>query len=81
MGYISVVCCLQVLTIKIEAVDNEAPKPVVNGGVMVEEGGSVVLPMALLSFTDPDTPLSRLSVLVDAPPIFGYLTDGSAGEI
>lgn len=72
---------LQVLTVKIEAVDNEAPKPMVNGGVVVEEGGSVVLPIALLSFTDPDTPLSRLSVLIDAPPIFGYLTDGSAGEI
>ncbi|KAK3859680.1 hypothetical protein Pcinc_034224 [Petrolisthes cinctipes] len=68
----------QVLTVKIEAVDNVPPKPVVNGGVMVEEGGSVVLPPTSLSITDPDTPLSRLSVLIDAPPIFGYLTDGSA---
>ncbi|XP_076043694.1 extracellular matrix organizing protein FRAS1-like [Oratosquilla oratoria] len=69
----------QVLKITIEGVDNQKPLVRVGEPVVVAEGGSVVLPATCLQVDDPDTPPERLTVVLDAQPIFGFLV--STGQM
>ncbi|XP_064121126.1 extracellular matrix organizing protein FRAS1-like isoform X1 [Macrobrachium nipponense] len=64
----------QVLKVLIQSVDNEAPEVGISGHLLVDEGGSTVIP-PVFTIADVDTPVSRLNFIIDAPPIFGYITN------
>ncbi|KAG7168269.1 Extracellular matrix protein FRAS1-like, partial [Homarus americanus] len=68
----------QVLKVMIQNVDNKEPVVVVEDPIIVAEGSSVVLPPASITVHDVDTPSSSLVIVVDAPPIFGYITNTNA---
>lgn len=65
---------------RIQPVDNQEPRVTVGPAVEVLEGGSVVLPPSTVMATDADTPPTELRIIIDAPPIFGYITNTLAGE-
>lgn len=65
----------QILKVMIQGVDNKEPEVVVGDPVVVAEGSRIVLPPTSITVLDIDTPLSSLVVVIDAPPIFGYLTN------
>lgn len=65
----------QVLKVRIQPVDNQEPRVTVGPAVEVLEGGSVVLPPSTVMATDADTPPTELRIIIDAPPIFGYITN------
>ncbi|KAK7080023.1 Extracellular matrix protein fras1 [Halocaridina rubra] len=64
----------QVLRVLIRSVDNEAPDVAVTGVIVVDEGGSVVIP-PVFKINDVDTPPDNLLFVMEAPPIFGYITN------
>ncbi|XP_069157214.1 extracellular matrix organizing protein FRAS1 [Procambarus clarkii] len=65
----------QVLKVTIQGVDNKEPEVVMGEAVTVAEGSSVILSPASITASDIDTPLSNLTVIIDAPPLFGYITN------
>ncbi|XP_013419183.1 extracellular matrix protein FRAS1-like, partial [Lingula anatina] len=69
----------QILTITIEPVNNQAPVVTVGPGVEVEEGGRVQLTPQHLSAMDMDTPVSLLTVVIDALPSFGVVKNSLRG--
>lgn len=70
----------QVLRVTILGVDNSIPDVEVGGPMLVAEGGSVVVPASSIIALDLDTLPSKLEVVLDSQPIFGYLTN-KAGKL
>ncbi|XP_063885992.1 extracellular matrix organizing protein FRAS1-like isoform X2 [Scylla paramamosain] len=68
----------QVLRVTILSVDNSIPNVEVGGPVLVAEGGSMVVPATSIIALDLDTLPSKLEVVLDSQPIFGYLTNKDA---
>ncbi|CAL4077969.1 unnamed protein product, partial [Meganyctiphanes norvegica] len=64
----------QVLRVEIKPVDNSYPIVELGPPVQVDEGGSVVLPPDAIHAYDNDSYITDLKFIIDAPPIFGYIT-------
>lgn len=62
-------------------VDNSIPEVKVGSPVVVAEGGSMVVPAASIIASDLDTPLSKLEVVLDSQPEFGYINNKDAGKL
>uniref|UniRef100_A0A0P4WFJ8 Cadherin domain-containing protein n=1 Tax=Scylla olivacea TaxID=85551 RepID=A0A0P4WFJ8_SCYOL len=71
----------QVLRVTILSVDNSIPNVEVGGPVLVAEGGSMVVPATSIIALDLDTLPSKLEVVLDSQPIFGYLTNKDADNV
>lgn len=61
------------LEIKVELEDRVLPSLSSNQGMMVPQGSSMILGPELLSLSDPDTPPSALTFILQEPPQFGRL--------
>ena len=62
-------------------VDNNLPSVEIGSPVLVAEGGSVVVSADSIIASDVDTPLSKLELMLDSQPLFGYVTNKDAGEL
>ncbi|KAB7500158.1 Extracellular matrix protein FRAS1 [Armadillidium nasatum] len=65
----------QLLKIKINPIDNKAPKLKVINKLIVPEGRNATLSRNILDISDVDTPLRKLRLIVDVPPLFGYIAN------
>lgn len=65
----------------IQSVDNKKPEAAVGDPFIVAEGGSVVFPPNAITAVDIDTPSSHLIVVIDVPPLFGFITNTNAGKV
>lgn len=65
----------QLLKIKINPIDNKAPKLKVINKLIVSEGRNATLSRNILDISDVDTPLRKLRLIVDVPPLFGYIAN------
>ncbi|GIZ02709.1 extracellular matrix protein 3, partial [Caerostris extrusa] len=63
----------QVLTMKVKPKIKEPPILKVLSDVQVNEGGDAVIQPNILTFFDPDTPLSNLTVIIEKQPDFGFI--------
>lgn len=63
-------------------VDNTAPKLRILGKIHVQEGGTVPLAHEeLITFSDVDSTMSKLKLIVDVPPVFGYIMNSRLGKV
>ena len=70
----------QMLTIKVEPVDNQLPSVDIKQPVKVLEGSYMMLNESLIQVRDIDSAKEQLNIVIDLQPNFGYIENIKNGQ-